>query len=271
MAQLDFGNKWVLITGASSGLGREIARYMAKHEHAHLVIAARRRERLEELKQEIESTGNTRVEVLETDLGHREEVDRLFEKATAIADIYGVINNAGITVYKITEEADLETYEKIVNVNLMAPVRLTLKFLTYFLQKGEGAILNVTSETGLLPIPYQNAYSASKHAIQAFTEGLYMEYRRYREKGIFISAFAPGGIITEMIINAGLGEKIKTDSIFNMKAEVVARKAVKSFKKKRFLSVPGILNKATVFTARLISRKALARFSELIYRPPAKN
>jgi len=270
MAQLNFENKWVLITGASSGLGREIARYMAKHEHAHLVIAARRRERLEALKQEIESAGNTRVEVLETDLDRKEEVDRLFEKATAIADIYGVINNAGITVYKITEEADLETYEKIVNVNLMAPVRLTLKFLTYFLQKGEGAILNVTSETGLLPIPYQNAYSASKHAIQAFTEGLYMEYRRYRKKGIFISSFAPGGIITEMIINAGLGEKIKTDSIFNMKAEVVAQKAVKAFKKKKFLSVPGILNKATVFTARFISRKTLARFSELIYRPPSK-
>lgn len=268
---MKFENKWVLITGASSGLGREIARYMAKHERAHLVIAARRKERLEALKQEIESKGDTRVEVLETDLSIREDVDRLFEKATAIADIYGVINNAGITVYKVTEEADLDTYEKIVNVNQMAPIRITLKFLTYFLEKGEGAILNVTSETGLLPVPYQNAYSASKHAIQAFTEGLYMEYRRYRKKGIFISSFAPGGIITEMIINAGLGEKIKTESIFNMKAEVVARKAVKTFKKKKFLSVPGVLNKATVFVARFMSRKALAGFSEIIYRPPSKD
>ncbi len=268
---MNFENKWVLITGASSGLGREIARYMATYEHAHLVIAARRRERLEALKQEIESKGDTRVEVLETDLGNKEDVDRLFEKATAVADIYGVINNAGITVYKITEEADLDTYEKIVNVNQMAPIRLTLKFLTYFQQKGEGAILNVTSETGLIPVPYQNAYSASKHAIQAFTEGLYMEYREYREKGIFISSFAPGGIITEMIVNAGLGEKIKTDSIFNMKAEAAARKAVKTFKKKKFLSVPGILNKATVFVARFMSRKALARFGEIIYRPPSKS
>lgn len=269
MAQLNFKNKWILITGASSGLGREIARYLAKNELAHLVIAARRIDRLEALKQEIESTGNTRVEILQVDLGNKADVDRLFEKTTAIADIYAVINNAGITFYNPSTEADLDTFENIVNVNLMAPMRLSLKFLTYFLQKGEGAILNITSETGLLPVPYQNAYSASKHAIQAFTEGLYMEYLQYRKKGIFISSFAPGGIVTEMITNAGLDKKIKIESAFNMKAGTVARKAVKTFKKKKFLSIPGILNKATVFVARFLPRKALARFAEFIYRPPA--
>jgi short-subunit dehydrogenase len=270
MAQLTLKNKWILITGASSGLGREIARYLAKNEHANVVIAARRVDRLETLKQEIESTYNTRVEILRADLGNKTDVDDLFEKAAAMAEIYAVINNAGITFYNPSTEAELDTFERIVNVNLMAPMRLSLKFLTYFIEKGEGAILNITSETGLLPVPYQNAYSASKHAIQAFTEGLYMEYRHYRKKGIFISSFAPGGIVTEMITNAGLDKKIKIESAFNMKAEAVARKAVKTLKKKKFIAVPGFLNKATVFVARFLPRKALARFAEFIYRPPSK-
>lgn len=265
MAKLNFENKWVLVTGASSGLGREIARLMAKNEKANLIITARRIERLKELKKEIEATGNTSVEILQTDLADMNDVDKLFEKATEIADIDALVNNAGITSYKISHESDIPLYEKIFNVNCMAPMRLTLKFLSYFEKKGGGAILNVTSETGLIPIPYQNAYSASKHAIQAFTEGLIMEYRKSK---VTICSFAPGGIITEMITNAGLDKKIEIDSIFNMKAEVVARKAIKIFKKKKFYSVPGILNKATVFVVRFMPRKLIALMSENIYRPP---
>ena len=266
MAKLNFENKWVLITGASSGLGREIARYMAAKENAHLVITARRKERLEELKKEIESSGSSRVEILPADLADKADVDRLFEDAIRKADIYAVINNAGVTFYDRCEEAELERFESIVNVNLMALMRLSLKFLAYFQKQGSGAIFNVTSETAFVPIPYQNVYSASKHAAQAFTEGLYMEYRG---SDIVISSFAPGGIATEMITLAGLDKKIEVDSPFNMKADVVARKAVKSFKKKKFVSIPGIMNKMTVFLLRFVPRRLAAQLTEYIYRPPS--
>jgi short-subunit dehydrogenase len=266
MAKLNFKEKWVLVTGASSGLGREMARYLAEKEKAHLVIAARRNERLQALKQEIESICNSRVEVLEADVGSTKGVDQLFKKSIEIADIYAVVNNAGITFYGTSTESDLEFFEKIIQVNLLAVMRLSLKFLSYFLQKGEGALLNITSEAAFIPIPYQNVYSASKHAIQAFTEGLYMEYRK---SGIVISSAAPGGIKTEMLTISGLDKKHGMDSPFNMKADVAARKTIKAFKKKKFVYVPGFFNKLTLFLTRFFPRKWVARMTEIIYRPPS--
>lgn len=265
MAKLNFKDKWILITGASSGLGREMARLLAKREKAHLVVTARRKERLEDLKTEIESSGNTRVEILQADLNNTDDVELVFKKAVEIADIYAVINNAGLSFYNISKETDIDVFEKIIRVNLLAPMRLCLKFISYFQQKGGGAILNITSETGLVLVPYQSAYSASKHGIQAFTEGLHMEYRG---SGITICSFAPGGVITEMITNIGLEKKIELHSRVNMKADIAARKAIKAFKKKKFLVVPGLLNKATVFVVRFLPRWLVAFLAEIIYRPP---
>jgi hypothetical protein len=265
MAKLNFKDKWILITGASSGLGREMARLLAKQEKAHLVITARRKERLEDLKKEIEASGNTRVEILQADLSNNDDVELVFKKAVEIADIYAVINNAGLSFYNISKESDMDVFEQIIRVNLLAPMRLCLKFISYFQKKGEGAILNITSATGFAIIPYQSAYSASKHGIQAFTEGLHMEYRG---SGITICSFAPGGIVTEMITNIGLEKKIELNSPFNMKADVTARKAIKAFKKKKFVVVPGLLNKATVFVIRFLPRWLAAFLAEIIYRPP---
>ncbi len=265
MAKLNFKDKWILITGASSGLGREMARLLARQEKAHLVITARRKERLEDLKKEIESSCNTRVEIMQADLSNTDDVESVFKKATEIADIYALINNAGISFYDISKESNMDIFEKIIQVNLLAPMRLCLKFISYFQKKGEGAILNITSETGFVIIPYQCVYSASKHGIQAFTEGLHMEYQK---SGISICSFAPGGIITEMITNIGLEKKIELNSPFNMKADVVASRAINAFKKKKFAVVPGILNKATVFVIRFLPRRLAARLAEIIYRPP---
>jgi len=264
MAKLNFENKWVLITGASSGLGRATALYMAKKEKANLVVAARRVERLEQLKKEIESSGNTSVKIIPTDLNQPEEVENLFKQAIEMADIYALINNAGITFYGRAETAPLETSDRIIEVNLKALIHLTLRFLSWFKQKGEGAILNITSEAGLIPIPYQLVYSASKHAVQAFTLGLRMENRN---KKIVISSFAPGGIATEMPTKSGLVKKLPLDNPMNMKAEKVAKLAVKAFKKKKFLCISGFINKLTVFLVRFFPRKWVTAVTELIYRP----
>lgn len=265
MAKLNFRDKWILVTGASSGLGREIARYLATKEKANLVIAARRKERLENLKKEIESSGNTRVEVVKADISTIEGVDQLFKKSIESANIYAVVNDAGITFYGISKESNMALFEEIININLLAMIRLSLKFLSYFQEKGGGAILNITSAAAFMPITYQTVYSASKHAAQAFTEGLHMEYRK---SGIAICSFAPGGIATEMVTTSGLTKKHSLDNPFNMKADVVARKAVKAFKKKKFVSVPGFFNKLTAFFIRFVPRKWLACLTEIIYRLP---
>lgn len=265
MAKLNFKNKWILITGASSGLGKEMARYLAVKENANVIIAARRKGNLDELKKEIESACNSQVIVLEADVSTSQGVDQLFQDAVKAADIDAVVNNAGITFYGISVESQLDYFQKIINVNLNAVMRLSLKFLSYFQQRGSGALLNITSETAFIPIPFQNVYAASKHAAQAFTEALYMEYRK---SGIVISSVAPGGIATEMLTLSGLDKKHGMDSPFNMKADVAARKAIKAFKRKKFVYVPGFMNKLTVFLVRFFPRKWVARMTALIYDPP---
>ncbi len=264
MTKLNFKNKWVLITGASSGLGKAIALYMAKKENANLVVAARRTEHLEQLKTEIQSSSNSKVKIITVDLSEPKGPEDLFQKATETADIYAVINNAGITFYGKAEIAHLDIFEKIIAVNLRALMILSLLFLSWFEKKGEGAILNITSEAGLIPTPFQTVYSASKYAAQAFTEGLRLENRKSK---VVICSFAPGGIATEMLTKSGLDKKHGLDSPFNMKAERTARLAVKAFKKKKFLSVPGFMNKLVLFLVRFFPRKLVAAASELAYRP----
>lgn len=266
MAKLDFRNKWVLVTGASSGLGKEMALYLAKHEKANVIVAARRKDRLETLKQQIEKETDSQVKVLEADVSTTESTDKLFEDVVKMADIYGVINNAGITFYGPATTNDLEFFDKIVDVNLKAVIRLSLKFLEYFKEKGAGALMNVTSEAGFIPLPYQNVYSASKHAAQAFTQSLYMENLK---SDITICSYAPGGIATEMLTTSGLDKKHSPDSSVNMRADVAARLGIRTFKKKKFVCVPGFINQLTVFLTRFVPRKWLGRISEIIYRPPA--
>ncbi len=267
MSKLNFKNKWVVITGASSGLGKEIARYLAKYEKANLVIAARRVGKLENLKKEIEQANNTKVEIVEVDLSQSEGVDFLFNIATKIGPIYGIINNAGFTYYGKTEKAKIDSYEQIIDLNFIAVMKLSLLFLDYFHEMGQGGLLNITSMAAFIPIPYQNVYSASKHASQSFTDALREENRK---TGIVISSFAPGGIATEMITKSGLDKKISKDSIFNMKPEKVAKKAIKAFKRGKPISVPGFMNKLTLFFVRIFPRKWIIRISGLLYVPPEK-
>ncbi len=265
MKKLNLKNKWIVVTGASSGLGREIARELAYREGANLVIAARRKERLEELKKEIEGACDSMVHILPVDVATEEGADALFRQATEKAPIYGIVNNAGLTYYGKAEASNLEFFHRIIAVNFSSVMRLTLKFLDYFKQKGSGAILNVTSEASLIPIPYQAVYSASKHGIQAFTEALFMENRG---SGVVISSFAPGGINTEMLTNSGLDKKHGVNPLIHMDAAKAARLAIKTLKKGKFINVPGIINKLTVLMVRLFPRRLVARITEMTYTPP---
>ena len=264
MAKLNFKNKRILITGASSGLGKEIARILAYQEEAHLIIAARRLDKLKELQKEIELNSKSKVTVIRSDLGRKNGPQLLFDKAVKLGKVDAIINNAGMTCYGKTDTFSLIEFETIFNVNTHAAVNLSYLFLKYFLKKKSGAILNITSQAAFLPVPYQSVYAASKHATQAFTEALYQEYKK---SGIVISSFAPGGIATEMITKSGLNEKFKSESRLLMSAEKAAKLAIKGFKKKKYCVIPGIQMKMTNFVNRFIPRKCLTSIAAGIYKP----
>ena len=256
MKALDFKGKLVVVTGASSGLGREIARELALREGAHVAVAARRRDRLEQLKAEIEARCASRVHLIPVDLGAPEGAQILFHEATARGDVHALVNCAGITFLGRTLEAPMATSDQIVAVNLVAEMRTSILFLRYFLERGEGALLNVTSVSAFFTLPYQNVYAATKHAMQAFTEGLAYEYRG---KGVSICSFAPSGIATEMITNAGMDKKLLPGmKAFLMSPEKVARLAIRSLKKGRIVAVPGLSNRAGLFLTRFLPRRAVS-------------
>lgn len=263
MSKLNFRNKWVVVTGASSGLGRAIAVELASKEGSNLIIAARRAERLDELKKNIESEFGTMVVTICSDLSDPESVKELYEKSTSERDVYAIINNAGITDFSPSDIKKFDIYEKIIEVNFKAVMKLSLLFLDYFRKKGEGAILNITSMGGLFPLVYQNVYCASKHASQVFTEILSAENENRR---ITISSFAPGGIVTEMLEYTGLDKKKGTDNIFNQRAEKVARSAVRSFKKGKLLGIPGFTYNLGLQMKRILPRKLLLKMLKNSYK-----
>ncbi len=263
MGKLDFKNKWLVVTGASSGLGEALALELASKEGANLIITARRKEKLDSLKSRIESEFKREVIVIESDLSDPKSVENLFRESTGKREIFGIINNAGMTDFNPADIKDFEKYEKIIEVNMKAPIKLSLLFLDYFKKKGEGAILNITSMGAFFPLVYQGAYTASKHGAQVFTEILSKENSG---ENITISSFAPGGIATEMLSNSGLDKLRGSDDFFNWSAERVAAKAIKSFKKKKLLGIPGFVYKLMLFLKRFMPKKALLKAAERTYR-----
>ncbi len=263
MGKIDFKDKWVLVTGASSGLGKAIALELAEKESANLIITARRVERLKELKNRIENDFKREVIVISSDLSDQKSVESLFNESINKKNVFAVINNAGMTDFNPAALEDFQKYEKIIKVNLISLMKLSLLFLDYFREKGEGAILNITSMGAFFPLVYQGAYAASKHGAQVFTEILSTENKN---KNITISSFAPGGIVTEMLSSSGLDKLRGADDFFNWSAEKVAEKALRSFKKKKLLSVPGFAYNFGLILKRLLPRKTLLYFLEKSYR-----
>jgi short-subunit dehydrogenase len=264
MPRLDFTGRLVVVTGASSGLGREIALSLALREGADVVLAARRRDRLEALKAEIETRSRSRAYVISVDLGEADGPGALFRAAAAIGPVAALVSCAGITYYGRTLDAPQEVTLRIFAVNQLATMKAVMLFLRSFLDRGSGAILVVTSVAGLLTMPYQNAYAASKHAVQSFMDGL---SREYHGRGVTLCTFAPGSMATEMVTGAGLDHRYAAGSRVYMDPAKMAREALSSFKRGKSFSIPGVLYKIAVGLSRIAPRRFVLWATGRIYHP----
>jgi short-subunit dehydrogenase len=256
MRNLELNGRWVVVTGASSGLGREIARDLAKRHSANLILVARRRERLDELKNELEAQFHVQARVISADLSRLEDVDRVFTESTSACDVQAVILNAGITHFGHHQELSWEDFETMLDTNVKSAVRLTHHFVPYLLGKDQGgAIMLVTSMTGLQPVPFQTAYSSTKAFLCTFGMMLHHELAG---KNISITTLAPGGIATEMTESNGLAAHFGR-SIQIQPADFVAREAVNSLVQRRYLFVPGQFNRLQLFLPRFFPRHLVGR------------
>jgi short-subunit dehydrogenase len=191
-----FVGKTAIITGASTGIGAAAARMLAA-EGAHVVLAARSAEPLEKLAAEVAAAGGQALAV-PTDVGHIRSAERLLAQA---ADRFGgidiLVNNAGANRRGAIERYAADELAGVVQVNLIAPIVLTRLVLPYMRTRGGGAIVNVASIAGRIPVGHEAVYSATKFGLRAFTFALTEELEG---SNITVSAVSPGPVDTGFIM-----------------------------------------------------------------------
>jgi len=262
---MDLSGQTVLVTGASSGLGYEMAYQLAVREKANVIIVARRAEKLAALQAEIAKASAVRVDVVAADLGIVEDVNRVLDHCLADQLFAGAILNAGITYFGKHTELQWDYFEKMVQLNVMSVVRMTNRLLSHFESVATPSrIMVVSSMASLYPVPYQSAYSGTKGFLTNFANALSQEVEN---KQLVISAYCPGGIKTEMTTADG---KFDTLSRWLEPVEHVASQGIYAFKKGKLTYVPGLLNKLSTFFLKFVPRSLLLRQTGNIYRGAVK-
>ena len=262
MGRIELQGRTVLVTGATRGLGKQIALYLAVHEGANLVLVGRNRSGLEQVAGQITARCSAGVRIMVQDLLETGSAKKICDQVREL-DVFGLVNNAGSTYYGNTEASRIDVFRSIVELDFQVVVELSLLFLSRFKQAGDGFILNITSLAAFVPIPYQAVYAAAKSAAQSFSESLAEENRG---SGIVVSTFAPAGIVTDIISESGLTLHMQKHRYVYLTPERAARLAVRALKRGRRLIVPGILNRFIYFLISLMPRPLLIAASGRVFR-----
>ncbi|MEI8233651.1 MAG: SDR family oxidoreductase [Verrucomicrobiota bacterium] len=230
----------VLITGASSGLGREFARQLAPRAAA-LVLVARRAERLEVLKNELERPGLT-IHCCQADLSDRAEVEGLIAwLASAGVPLNFLINNAGVGDHGRFETGEWERVRQMLDVNIGALTRLTHALLPMLKAQAGAAILNVSSVASFFPIPKMAVYAATKAYVSSFSEGIRAELRG---SGVRVTTLCPGPVFTEfgrVAERAEAPEALRAPDHLRVSAQKVVADALRAVEADRARVIPGCL------------------------------
>jgi short-subunit dehydrogenase len=229
-----------LITGASSGIGSELARQLAERGHG-VTLVARREERLRALADEISSGHDVRVEVLACDLADTRARERLVGRVTELGLTVEVLaNNAGFGSAGRFHELDLDSEIELVHTNVEAVVHLCGSYLPGMVERGRGAVLNVASTAGFQPLARQATYGASKAFVLSFTEVLHSDLTT---TGVTASALCPGPVRTEFIDKPGFESADSVPDFAWMSAADVAHAAIRGLERGKRVIVPGALNR----------------------------
>ena len=236
-----------LVTGASSGIGRDIAKELSKKGY-ELILVARNKEKLEETQKELV----TNSKIICMDLSNNESCIKLKELT---GDVDVLINNAGFGDFGSFEETDLNKELDMIKTNIMAMHILTKIYLKDMKKKDKGYILNVASIAGFLPGPLMSTYYATKAYVVSLTEGISEELRRSKSN-VKISILCPGPVKTNFNNVANVKFSIPSQS-----SEYVAKKAVECMLKNKLIIIPGVKIKMVKFFSKIVPDKILAFFS----------
>lgn len=251
---------WALITGASSGIGLSLAHKLAQRQ-MNLVLVARNQTRLEKLAAELKAELAVETEVLVADLSKSTQRKAVAQRLKVDAADSGavnsgaadsgaaspsrpidlLVNNAGI--WNFTPFADMKQsdLQQMISVNLLALVELTHAAIPEMVKRSHGAVLNVSSIAGFLPLPFEATYGATKAFVTSFSQGLYGELK---DSGVHVCAVAPGVTRTELHERSdGLEHVSDLPDLAWMSADEVAEISIRALDKRTPLCVPGGINK----------------------------
>lgn len=255
-------DRWALVTGASSGIGAEFARALAARG-MHLVLTARREDRLRELADELHRRHAAKTEIIPVDLADPDGAAKLWAEVEQRGiEIEILVNNAGFTVLSELERAPRDRVLDLVRVNVMAVTELTYLALPQMLKRKSGAIINVSSLTGFQPVAYMSTYAASKAYSLHLSESLWAEAR---EHGVHVMAVCPGTTRTELFAIAGVPDWLQKRR--SQTPEKVVKSALRALRKKQPVSIPGFRNWVITLFGRFLPRRRVVLESMRYFRP----
>jgi short-subunit dehydrogenase len=240
-------NTTVVVTGASSGIGAELARELARLGHG-VTLVARRAEKLQELADELSSDHGIEAAVESADLQERDARDALADRLLE-REVVGLVNNAGYGATGPFVEGDLDWLQGMVQLNCQALLHLSGRLLPNMVERGAGAVLNLASLAACQPIPNMATYAATKAFVLSFSEALHAELRG---TGVSVTAVQPGPVKTEFWELAG--DKGSNPGAAFLPADEVARQAVDGMVTGRRTVVPSLKWKAAAVTGRYVPR-----------------
>jgi len=241
----------VLITGASSGIGLELAKCFAT-DGSRLVLVARNTQAMESLAGDLEQSHKTETIVLTADLAQPETPERIFNELQGRGILVDVlVNNAGFGAWGKFAELSLERQVEMLQVNITALTQFTGLFLPGMLQRQRGGVLNVASVAGFLPGPGMAIYYATKACVVSFTEAL---SRELAGTNVTITALCPGPTFTNFGDVARFPKERRKIRLATMSAEAVARYGHRAFRARKVLAVPGLQNRLIILFSRFLPR-----------------
>lgn len=255
-------DRWAVITGASGGIGLEIARELAARGYA-LVLTARSADSLNALAQTLQREHGTRCIVVPVDLGASGGAEALAQRiAQEGVEPAVLVNNAGFGVYGRFAEAVVGQTQAMIDLNVSALTRLTALLLPAMLRRGRGSILNVASTAAFQPGPGMAVYFATKAYVLSFSEALDAELRG---RGIRVTALCPGATATGFEARA----KGERSALFKGRvatAQAVARYGVRAMERGQRVAVQGVLNRVMAASVRFAPRRVVTAMAGWLMR-----
>lgn len=242
---------WALITGASSGIGKEFAKQLAELGF-NLILVARRKEKLEELTNELITKHAVTILPIALDLTKDDFLEELISKTNHL-EIGLLINNAGFAITGNFLDQKIEKEVELLNLNCKAPIELSHYYGNKMVERNRGGIINIASGVAFLPVPFWSTYAASKAFILSFSESLSYELK---PKGVDVLALCPGATKTEFSEVANLKS-------MGMAAKDVVKIGLQNLGVKT-TQIAGKKNQFTTFLLRFFSRKLLLKIGAKI-------